>query len=123
MGNLTLYDENTLLKPTVLFQPKQSTCYWPDSEQTDVRREFGDYVVTLKKRDVQHDYVDCTLELMDIEVRSPLFNLSLVFDLLLLKSRLGTEDQTSSLAVLKLYSLPLPARMVRLISSAYTRVL
>jgi len=62
--------------------------------------------VTLKKRDVQHDYVDCTLELMDIEVRSPLFNLSLVFDLLLLKSRLGTEDQTSSLAVLKLYSLP-----------------
>ena len=62
--------------------------------------------MTLKKRDVQHDYVDCTLELMDLEVRSPLFNLSLVFDLLLLKSRLGTVDQTSSLAVLKLYSLP-----------------
>lgn len=59
-------------------QPKQSTCYWPDSEQTDVRREFGDYVVTLKKRDVQQDYVDCTLELMDIEVNFAILSVRLL---------------------------------------------
>ena len=49
-------------------QPKYSTCYWPDGLDNDSRREFGDYIVTLKKRDIQHDYIDCTLEVMDIEV-------------------------------------------------------
>ena len=51
-----------------LFQPKQSTCYWPDNLETDNQREFEDFIVTLKKRDVQQDYVDCTLEIIDIEV-------------------------------------------------------
>ncbi|XP_052792917.1 uncharacterized protein LOC128226869 isoform X1 [Mya arenaria] len=48
-------------------KPKYSTCYWPDSLKDDKHREFGDYMVTLKKRDVQHDYVECTLEIMDLE--------------------------------------------------------
>ncbi|XP_052279616.1 mucin-4-like isoform X2 [Dreissena polymorpha] len=48
-------------------KPKQSTCYWPDSLNTDQRREFSDLIVTLKKRDEQRDYVDCTLEILDIE--------------------------------------------------------
>lgn len=57
-----------MLNPVTQYgKPKQSTCYWPDNLETDCRREFGDYIVTLKKRDVQKDYVDCTLEIMDIE--------------------------------------------------------
>ncbi|KAL4227547.1 hypothetical protein ACF0H5_012990 [Mactra antiquata] len=48
-------------------KPKQSTCYWPDNFETDIRREYSDYTVTLKKRNVQQDYIECTLELMDIE--------------------------------------------------------
>jgi len=46
---------------------KQSTCYWPDNEELDSTREYGDFIIAVKKRIVHKDYIECVLEITDIE--------------------------------------------------------
>ena len=71
-----MYEPNEIINGCIFIQPKQSTCYWPDDMKTDIRRLYGDFSVTLKKREVQQDYIECTLELMDIEVLASYTNMS-----------------------------------------------
>ena len=45
------------------------TMYWPDGEGSECVKQFGDYAITLKKKDIQTDYIESTLQLRDMEVR------------------------------------------------------
>ena len=44
------------------------TMYWPDGEGSECVKQFGDYAITLKKKDIQTDYIESTLQLRDMEV-------------------------------------------------------
>ena len=46
------------------------TMYWPDGEGSECVKQFGDYAITLMKKDIQQDYIETTLQLRDMEVNS-----------------------------------------------------
>ena len=49
------------------------TMYWPDGEGSECVKQYGDYAITLIKKDVQQDYIETTLQLRDMEVHVSCF--------------------------------------------------
>ena len=47
------------------------TMYWPDGEGSEGVKQFGDFAITLKKKDVQQDYIEATLQLRNMDVSFP----------------------------------------------------